>query len=256
MILFSGCDKKNDKSVVLASVNDKKLTEKELKSLFSEEEWKNKDNKEKKRLVNEWIDLTVLAVRADQTGLSDTDYLKTKLDYGNKRIKANALIAQKTEDMKVNENEIFDYYKLNKSKYKKEDIELKLQRIYVSDKNNLEVVKQAISEGITFKEAAKLYSEERAGASGGFIGWKSRKNFSSQNWEKLKSAKKLHYIVMNAKRGFYMTRWYDKRTVKTQAEFLDVKDEIKKVLISEKKAEVYNNILKDAKENSEIIIQI
>jgi hypothetical protein len=51
-------------------------------------------------------------------------------------------------------------------------------------------------------------------------------------------------------------RFYDTRTVYTNKTFLEVKDEIRKTVTKKKKEEVYNNLIKELKNKSEITISI
>jgi len=51
-------------------------------------------------------------------------------------------------------------------------------------------------------------------------------------------------------------RYYDTRIVKADKTFLEVKDEIIEAVNKKKKEEVYNNLIRELKNKSEIMISI
>ncbi len=71
IILFS-CLQQEEEVDILAQVNQEKLTEIDLKSNFTELEWKQLTQEDKKDLVQDWIELTLLAQEADNLLISET----------------------------------------------------------------------------------------------------------------------------------------------------------------------------------------
>jgi len=61
---------------------------------------------------------------------------------------------------------------------------------------------------------------------------------------------------VQTERGYYIVRYYDTRTVYDETPFLEVKEDIKKAVIKNKKEEMYDSLIKDLKDRSEIIISI
>jgi len=62
--------------------------------------------------------------------------------------------------------------------------------------------------------------------------------------------------VCKLARGFYVLRYYDTRIVKEDMTFLEIKDEIRKTVTKQKKTELFNNLIKELKNKSEITISI
>ena len=93
-ILFS-CLQQEEEGNILAQVNQEKLTEIDLKSNFSDLAWKQLSQEEKKDLVQDWIELTLLAQEADQQLISVTPEIQNKIRLAEKNIKSNGHVAFK-----------------------------------------------------------------------------------------------------------------------------------------------------------------
>jgi len=188
--LFS-CIKKEEKEIV-AQVNDIELTMDNFKANFTDKEWGILTVEEKKEFIQDWVQLTLLAQEADLIEISQLPEVIEKIKSAELNIKANALIAAKLADVKISEDELFNYYKLHKSEYQKSHKEYKVQRIFTKDKAKIPEILEAIR-NTSFKEAAIDFSEESAGKSGGYIGFLSKKKSNVNIWNALTSLQKHHY---------------------------------------------------------------
>ena len=240
---------------IIAQVNEIKLTMDEFKANFSDDEWGILTIEEKKEFIQDWVQLTLLAQEADLLEISLSPKIEEKIKSAKINIKANALIATKLAEITISEDELFNYYKIHKSEYQISLKEYKVQRIFTKDKEKLKGILEAIKT-TSFKDAAIEYSEESSGKSGGYIGFLSKKNANENIWNALTSLQKFHYTSTETSRGFYVLRYYDTRIVKTDKTFLEVKDEIIEAVNKKKKEEVYNNLIKELKNKSEITISI
>ncbi|MEA2096053.1 MAG: hypothetical protein U9P73_05100, partial [Candidatus Cloacimonadota bacterium] len=108
----------------------------------------------------------------------------------------------------------------------------------------------------SFKDAAIEYSEEIAGRNGGYIGFISKKNVHENIWSALISLRKHYYKSVETNRGFYVLRFYDTRIVYTNKTFLEVKDKIRKTVTKKKKEDLFDNLIKELRNKSEITISI
>ena len=241
VILF-GCNSEKKMDIV-AQVNEDILTLEELKSPFSVEQWNLKSPKEKKELVQEWIDLTVLSQAADNNGITETTEIQFRLENSAKTVKANALIAQELANIRVTENDMFEYYKLHQNRYKNTKKEFKVQRIFTENTQTNRQVLEELRTGMTFSEAAKRFSKEEAASNGGYIGFVGEENIEPEIWEKLNELKKWHYASVNTEKGFYIVRYYQTRNVEIDKKFNDVKNEIRKEILSEEKEKLYNELI-------------
>lgn len=254
LFLFISCIQQDEEDII-AQVNNEKLTSEKLKSNFSKEEWKNMSNEEKRGFVQDWIQLTLLAQEADRQNISNIPEIESKIETAEKTIKSNALIAQKLSDIEITEDELFNYYKIHKSRFKTSSTEYKVQRIFTVDESKLVEIRQEIQK-TSFAETAKKYSEEKAGKNGGYIGFISEDNANKTIWDALKSLKKYRFKTVKTDRGYYILRYYETRKVYEDRAFLEVIDEIREVVLKSRKEEIFDNLIKELKKKSEISISI
>ncbi|MCD6176718.1 MAG: peptidylprolyl isomerase [Candidatus Cloacimonetes bacterium] len=253
LFLFS-CVQTKEEDIV-AQVNDIKLTMDEFKANFSDNEWEILTIEKKKGFIQDWIQLTLLAQEADVLEISQFPKIKERIKSAEINIKSNALIATKLANVTVSEDELFSYYKIHKSEYQINHEEYKVQRIFTKDKEKLKKILNAIK-STSFKDAAMEYSEEPAGKNGGYIGFLSKKNAHENIWNALTSLQKYYYKSVETNKGIYVLRYYDTRTIYSNKTFLEVKDEIRKTVIKKKKEDLFNNLIKELKNKSDIMISI
>lgn len=253
-IFVISCIKQEDEDFI-AQVNKENLTLEELRSNFSENEWKNITPEEKNDFIQEWIQLTLLSQESDRLGITETPGIKSKIKTAEKTIKSNAVIAQRFSDIEISENDLFDYYKLHKNKFQKSWIEYKLQRIFVKDKTKLGEIRKYILSN-SFKEAAKKYSEENYGKNGGYIGFVSENNTKQEIWDALLSLEKHRFKTVETDKGNYIIRFYDKKTVYAEKTFKEVIEQIRELVKKDKKEDIYNDLIEELKKKSEISISI
>ncbi len=250
-VLMFSCAKKEEK--IIAQVNDSKFLLEDLKCNFQENTWKNMKIEEKQKYIQDWIQLTLLSQEADKLNISDTPEIKSKIKSAEMNIKSNALIAQKFFAISVTEDELFNYYKLHKSKFLKKSKEYKLQRIYVTDESKLEIIRNEIK-NTTFDEAAEKYSEEDIGRTGGFVGFVSKKDVRDVIWNTIISLKKGRYKTVVIGNAFYIVRYTETRLMVVEKNFSEVRDVIREIIIQNKKEDIFDNLVEDLKINANIII--
>ena len=240
---------------IAAQVNETKLTMDEFKANFSGAEWDILTVEEKKEFIQDWVQLTLLSQEADRLEISQSPKIQEKIKSAEINIKSNALIAAKLADITVSEDELFNYYKIHKSEYRVSHKEYKVQRIFTKEEAKLKGLFDAIK-ATSFKNAAIEFSEESAGRNGGYVGFISKKNAHENIWNTLISLEKYYYKSVETDKGFYILRFYDTRTIYSNRTFLEVKDEIMKVVTKKKKEETYNNLIIELKNKSKITISI
>jgi len=94
LLLLFACVQTEEEKIV-AQVNDAKLTEEEFKANFTDKEWNDLTVENKKALIQDWIQLTLLAQEAEVLKISESLRIKEKIKSAKLNILANALIAQK-----------------------------------------------------------------------------------------------------------------------------------------------------------------
>jgi len=258
IISLLSCEMKEKESSeeYIAKVNNEKISLEEFESCFSKEEWQKLNTEEKKEALYNWVDMTVLAQEADKIELSDNDVIKMKIEAAIKKIKANALIAQKMKEVKPTEEEIFNYYKANKTKYTTHQKQYKLQQIVVNSAEDMEKVKREINSKEKFADVASKYSVEKTPGKDGVIGFVSQADINQTIWQTLETLQMFFYSINQIGDKHYMFRYIDVRETDIEKDYQTVKEEIVKNLIEEKKQDVVDSLINELKQNSEIVISL
>ncbi|RLC52971.1 MAG: hypothetical protein DRZ79_00285 [Candidatus Cloacimonadota bacterium] len=254
VLLLTSCAKKKDD--IIAQVNNDTLTLSELKANFTDSEWNNLSSEKKKEFVQQWIKLSLLSQEADRLKITEKEAVKQKMESAIKKIKANALIASKFSEITVSENELFDYYKLHESSFRKKVKEYKIQRIFIKERAKVDSVLNELKHGLKFTEAAKKYSEEKIGKNGGYAGFFTLKQLGNKVGEKISNLKKWQYTTVKIDKGFFIIRYYDTRIKTLEKTFSEVKEEIRKIVLENKKEETYRQMIEELKNKAEISVSI
>ena len=252
LLILISCNLKQEENYI-AKVNDEMLTLEEFRANFSDQQWEKLSKDDKVTHLEDWIKLSLLAQEADKLELSTTAQVQTKLRNAEINIKANATISQAISSIKISEDDLFDYYKVHKSKYQKKQKQFKIQQIYVKEKSKLDSTLSDLASGTKFKDVAKKYSEERLGATGGYLGFMAKKDVDEAIWNKLESLDKWRYSTLKLEKGYYVVRYYDRREITVEKTFAEVKDEISKIVLQIKQKESYDKLIEELKFRAENI---
>ncbi|MDZ4182359.1 MAG: peptidyl-prolyl cis-trans isomerase, partial [Candidatus Cloacimonadaceae bacterium] len=206
MLLALSCKKDQVKGTPLAQVNDDILSLEGFSSTFGEEEWNSLSPEQKKKYVEDWVNITLLAREADAIGLGKEPATLQRIDYATKKIKANALIGQKLSQIQVTEDQLFNYYRIHQADFTKNMMEYNVQRIYVKDKIAAEALYDKLSSGTGFDEAVFSYSQEPLRENLGNMGFVNAKSADSLFWQAARKLKDKEIGLMPHADGWYIVR--------------------------------------------------
>ena len=113
-----------------------------------------------------------------------------------------------------------------------------------------------LKDGMKFTEATRKYSDEKIGKNGGYAGFFSPQQLGKTKAAKISKLKKWQYTTVQTNKGYYVLRYYDTRIKTLEKTFFEVKDEIKQIVLKNKKDELYQRLLDDLKSKSEISVSI
>ncbi len=254
LLLFSfACKKKEPASPIMAQVNDEVLTEAAFRSLFSDAEWDTLSAGIKRKYVEDWVSLTLLAQAADEQELSKSTTLRARLDFAQKKVKANAMIAQRLANIKVSEDELFNYFRVHRGDFGSNLQEYSIQRIQVRDKAAADLLQGKLAAGMSFEEAVRSYSIEPLQASGGMMGFVTKAGADSSFWNAAVGLKPNESAILNRDSNWYVFRVVEERSGNQEANFEDFKDEIRRRIISEKEEAVYQDLVRELKRQNDKI---
>ncbi len=212
----------------------------------------------KKQFLDRWVQLTLLALAARDSGLDKKKDIKLQIDEAANSILARAYMREKidAEDIKVSDKEVEEYYKLHKDKYKEKEA-VKARHILVKvDKDGdkkawsaaekkAEMIREKAVKGSDFAALAKEYSDDPGSKSnGGDLGFFTRGRMVPE-FEKAAFSLKKGEISQPVKTafGYHVIKLEDKK--KGHQKTLDeVREEIRQELLKEKQKKAMDDIIK------------
>ncbi len=257
MLLLTACD--NHKGTIIAKVNEEVLTLEEFEKSFPSIEYNSMSAEKKREWINKWVELTLLAQKADQDDfLKDNNVMDFKIQNAVKKVKANAVINKELQSIMVSDEELFNYYRVHQGEFSKKYASYKVQRIFFNNQDDMLKVKNLLDNGsIKFTPAAIEYSQEDIGKYGGYMTESvTEKEPHTQLFNTLKSLVQYQYTTMPYNNGFIIVRYIESSEINQDASFEELKPEIEQAIIKEKRKDIYKNLIHDIKSESNIVISL
>jgi hypothetical protein len=257
LLLLSGCEEKS--GTVIAEVNGEVLTLEEFQNSFTSVEYNSMTAEQKRDMVNKWVEITLLAQKADEDDfLKDNSLIKFRIANAEKKVKSNAFINKQLSTIKVSDEDLFNYYRLHQGEFSKNAKTFKIQRIFFSDQTQMMNIKSMLDAGtIKFTPAAIKFSQEEIGKFGGYLSeGVTETGAEAEIYKNIQNLKPYEYISMPYKNGFILVRYLEVTESLQDKTFEEMKPEIEKLLINEKRKDIYKNLIKDIKSESNVTISI
>ncbi len=247
-ILLSGCGKKEQtEAAKVASVGSDILTEEGFKATFTEEAWNSLTAAQKKKYAEDWVNLTLLAMEADAQGIAADPGVKQRVDYAVKKVKANAIIAQKLAAIQVSEDELFNYYRVHQAEFQSKLQEYSVQRVFVKNKSTADELLAQLKDGLEFDVAVLSFSEEDVKDSFGSMGWLTASGPDSLFWRAARDLQDKEPGLLATANGWYVIRRTEAREGTQDAGFEEYRDAIRQKILDERRQQVYDNLLREIK---------
>ncbi|MCK9309910.1 MAG: peptidylprolyl isomerase [Candidatus Cloacimonetes bacterium] len=252
-ISLAACNKKEEKGIALAQVGDEVLYLENFKATFGVAEWDALSADQRKKYIEDWVNLSILAKYADDNKIDKDIAVKQRILYAAKKVKANALISKRLAEVQVSEDQLFNYFRIHQSEFQKSAAEYSVQRIALEDKISAEKVLGQVSQGMNFNEAVQRYSTEALKAKNGMMGFVSAAGADSTFWLAARNIAENGYGIVSQNQLWFVFRIADKRDTSQEANFEDYRADIKRKIILEKQDQVYQDLLKEIKSHMDKI---
>lgn len=253
LLVFAACATKEERGAKVAQVGSEILYEKDFAAGFSTLEYKHLSPENRKKYIEQWVSITLLAQEADREGLDKENFVIQRTRNAAKKIKGNALIASRIQELKISEDDLFNYYRIHIAEFQKPIMEYKVQRIFVSDYDRALRIKNEINAGLDFGSAVNIFSQENLRNSGGFMGFVSNTGADSVFWEVAKELQRGQAGIVQAQAGWFVIRHYEQRNASDEAGFDLYKDEIRTRILQERRQQIYDDLLLELKQKNKEI---
>lgn len=239
MFSFPNCakDREANKGRIVAQVDDKFLYESELRTLFTKEEWENLSEKEKEAVINDWIEVTLLAKEAKKRGLDKQDKVKFTISHAEKTILANELLAQELKKLQVTEDEVFSHYNLHRNSYKKPVILYRIQQFTVPNWIVADSAIKLFNQGMAFSAAAGQLGEDYV------IRTVGREDVNTPFWNFLSGLNRWNIRIFQDREDLKIVQLLEIIQEERPIPFAEIQDSLRETILESKRAEFLENVL-------------
>jgi hypothetical protein len=247
-----------EERTVIASVDGEELTLEILRDSFGIVDWDQMSRDEQRTAINQWINLTIMANLAKKDDDLHTDKtLRFMADNASKRVYANAIISKRLNSISISEEDLYNFYRLRQAEFVESVREYRVQRLFFRTEENMQRVRRMLdNREIRFDRAASIHSEESIGRNGGFMaGYVTKAGADSLLWRELNTKDKFGEVTMRYGNGWIIARYYDHREGTANISFYDVKEDIERMMKDERRSDVYELLLREARLKAKIVIE-
>ncbi|MBN2018568.1 MAG: hypothetical protein JW794_10635 [Candidatus Cloacimonetes bacterium] len=243
------CNKdESKKGIIVAEVNNEKLYENEFRSLFTEEEWLKATPEEKNQVINEWIEITLLAQEAEKLGFDKKPEVKFNIKYAERTLLANEILAQKIKDIFVSRDEVLDYYNLHRNDFLIDKTFYKIQEFIVP---NWTIADSAIK---LFNEGEAFYTVAKNIGSNYVVQTVSDDDVTPEFWDFVSGMKRWHIRIIDDEGKLKIVQLLDTIEEQSPIPFQDISDSLLIELLEIKREEFITNSLDSLEINYKVKI--
>ncbi len=251
VLLAGSCtrDKRDaEQQTPLAEVNGDMLTLEKFRSTFTDDQWNKLSAEQKKQEIENWVNLTLLAQEAEAQMLNQEKGVQQRIDYATKKIKANALISKRLASIAIGEEELFNYYRIHQSEFQGKLMEYDIQRILCKDAATAAaILKRIREEGYDFDLAVAEHSQEALKNNQGKIGFVTAAGEDSLLWRAAHELSANTADIANVNGRSYILRLIQQREGTQDANFAEYRNEIRALLLKERKQQIYDQLIQELK---------
>lgn len=248
-VFLIGCtDKKEvEKLTPLAEVNSDILYLEDFRSTFSEEQWKNLTQEQRRKEIEDWANVTLLSQEARAQNLDEEKAVRQRIDYAEKKILANALIAQRLANIDISEEDMFNYYRIHRNNFQSKLMEYDIQRILCEDEATAKILLKRLQEDYDFNVAVREHSLEYPAANLGRMGFVAPAGEDSLFWSAARKLRQNEPGIAEIRGNIYILRHTGQREGMQDANFAEYKSEIRQIMLRERQNQAYNDLVRELK---------
>ncbi len=253
-LLLGGCGDKNRR--VLAKVNDKVITVGEFNEKIKRlpKHYQGIMEKQKKKFLDEVIKEELLYKEALKARVDKDPETQEVIAAARKKILVSRLIKNRVEDaIAVSGEEIKKYYDEHSEEFMLPE-RWRASHILVDTNEEAEEIKEKVNQGAPFEELARNRSKDASAERGGDVGYFSKGQLIPDFEEAcfLLEAGEVSDVV-KTQFGYHIIKLTERKSPEVQ-EFSRVKELIKKELEGQRKKELFDELIRDLRNNAKISI--
>jgi peptidyl-prolyl cis-trans isomerase C len=257
--LLVGCNDKSKSGPVttgpaLASVNGDKLTGQELDSLSPEGFQVTRENLPK--ILDKWVSNTLMYQEAQRRGIDKEPQVQAHLKRLERDYLVNELLDRMTSSVKVGQDQLMQYFNQHKDEF---SYEVKITRIVMADSTMAEQTAAEIKTGADFQKLARERSQDALLEAGQESRYFARNVGDPRMGGDPGIAEAIFALapgqvsnVVPSQEGYQIIKLVDKKKVKADVAFAEVKPDIEAILSYRRSQGLVDSVLTALRAKSKI----
>lgn len=248
--MIAGCvNGNNDEKDLtpLAEVNGEILYLEDFCSTFSKEQWEQLTSAQRKREIEDWANVTLLAQEAGEQNLDEEKAVRQRIDYAKKKVLANALIARRLANIQISEEDLFNYYRVHRNNFQSKLMEYDVQRLLCEDEATAKILLKRLQEDYDFDTAVIEHSLEDMDGNLGRMGYVAPAGEDSLFWRAARELGENEPGIAEINDNIFIIRHTGQREGTQDANFTEYRNEIRQIMLREKQTQAYNDLVRELK---------
>ena len=249
------CEKETESNKkVIVQVGNQELSVEDLKDVIPQKQDELVTKEQVQNYIQRWIDNELIYQEALRQGMNESAELERVLRRAEKEYLINELLdSLMTKSINIPEQEIINYYEMNKDNFIRGKTEIKVLHILVSESGEANELRRRILRGEDFEEVAREASIDYKRKNRIDLGY-----FSSDDVVPEIASSLFRWRVGSVTRpiksefGYHIFKILDKKEPNTLKDYEEVKDEIVERLLAKRKEEIYKDYITNLKSKVEI----
>jgi parvulin-like peptidyl-prolyl isomerase len=252
---LSGCRKDAPEGAILAEVNDAVLTLEEFHSEIPVEYVMGLTPDQKMGFVDRWINTELVYQEALRQGLDKEESIAARLAQVQRELLANEFLQRElSAKANIRNEDVRRYFTEHEAEF---NIEIKIAHILLADPDTAAALLSSLKEGADFTEAAKTYSLDQSGQTGGVVADYIRRGDMGSLPELEDAAFALEKPgqlsgVVQSEYGYHIVKLVARRKLPSPAKFEDVSDRIRDGLVMTMQKTVFEELIADLKSRADV----
>ena len=228
---------------ILATVAGENITEADLNAFIQtmpkEQQMYASHPQFRQQILEQVINGRLFAKYAEEMKMDETEEFQTVLNNARKDILASMAIGDTVKGVEVTEEEVKKFYEENPQHFEK-GATVSAKHILVKDEEKCQQILEEIAAGKVFEEAAQQYSTCPSGQKGGDLG-SFGKGQMVKEFEEAAFAAEIGHVVgpVQTQFGYHLIK-VEAKNEATVTPFEDVKEQIRRNLLSQKQNQAYS----------------
>jgi len=259
--VLAGCSQPTSPPAItgpaLASVNSDKLTATELDSLSPDGFAVTRENLPK--ILDKWVSNTLMYQEAVRRGLEKEPQIRAHLKRLERDYLVNELLDRLTTNVNVGQEQLMQYYNQHKEEFSSE---VKIARIILTDSLLADQTLNELKAGADFTQLAKERSQDLALEAGQESRYFARNVGDPRMGGDPDVAEAIFALapgqissVVPSQEGYQIIKLTDKKKVKADVTFAEVKDEVQAILSYRRSQALVDSVLTSLREKAKIEIR-